>query len=103
MTSPSHSGGRGFESLLAHSVSPIKICTGFDLDNASLMSRSITLKALLPVFFRKLMVFLGRVRWGNLFPKNMAGRNDLKGDVIILLISRDLMDGTCNLSLLLTR
>jgi hypothetical protein len=36
---------------------------GLDWENASWMNRSITFEALLPVFFRRLMVSLESLRW----------------------------------------
>ncbi len=62
MTSPSHGGGREFESRRAHPDSAIKTRNGFDSLNASNMSLSTTFEALLPVFLSMFMVSFDRVR-----------------------------------------
>jgi hypothetical protein len=53
MTSPSHGGGPEFESQRAHPDSPDIILMGFDPENTSKISLSITFEALLPVFLRR--------------------------------------------------
>ena len=62
VTSPSHGGGREFESRRAHWKSPIRTRTGLDWEKASWMRVYITLEALLPVFFRSFMVSFDKVR-----------------------------------------
>jgi hypothetical protein len=62
MTSLSHGEDPEFESQRAHSVSPDKTLIGFNSENVSRMSLSITLEAVLPVFSRIWMVSSDNVR-----------------------------------------